>query len=261
MRSSKDTLEPLIEELRQKGGLRLKDAKHLCEVELGLYLLSKIAPAEPAAGAWTLFSGYPYAEMRGLTTVPGTEEALRAGRFSLWTLCRRSSWLEALQHYRTLNAKARAFSVPSNEGVSTARPTMGIGDDRWEIYDELLSKAPPFDGKLPPFAAEGPHRFQVGRSNRKVILPDVSGYEEPTGHDLHLNQVNAGKPLEILWEDIEGTAKMMDELEEAQTADNFKRGKWVERLGEVELFLRSGKSFRRRKKYQKFTIDRIQHML
>ncbi|ONI89321.1 hypothetical protein ALI144C_05095 [Actinosynnema sp. ALI-1.44] len=261
MRSGRSILKPLIRQLREKGGLRLKDAERLCEVELGLYLLSKIAPAEPAVSAWTLFSGYPYASTRGLTAVPGAAEAVRSGRFTLWTLSRRSSWLEAMQHYRNLNTSVRAFSIPSNDGTATVRPTTGIGDDRWDIYDALLGNAPPFEGEPPTFATEGVHRFPVGRSNRKVVLPHMSAFDLPIGHDLHRKQVNGGKPIEILWEDLEATAETMDDLEEILIADESKRGRWVERLGEVELFLPSGKSFRKRRPHQKFTIDRLQHLL
>ncbi|MEV7551938.1 hypothetical protein AB0N89_20145 [Amycolatopsis sp. NPDC089917] len=250
MRAHQKVLRSFYEELRDAGNLRLDEARLLCEVELGVYLHSKITPAEPISGAWTLFSGYPYVAARGFVKNGSMSGSLRAARFSLWTLRRKSAWTEALDTYRGFDRSVRAYAIDSQDRTATRLPTEGIADDRWTAYERLLKAAPPFAGSKISPAGDGEHRFPMGRETGYVELPDTDGLPGPAGHDLDHLPVSAGRPISVTWRKLLITAAEMDRVEPGKN--------WVRRLASVRLRtvrkggLRSAKRFK---------IDRIQHLL
>ncbi|MFY3807686.1 hypothetical protein, partial [Escherichia coli] len=64
----------------------------MCQVELALRLLERIAPEEPARGAYVMFGGYPFMSARGLSVTDAHTAMLLSGRHLLWTLRRRRTW-------------------------------------------------------------------------------------------------------------------------------------------------------------------------
>ncbi|NBH06791.1 hypothetical protein [Amycolatopsis sp. SID8362] len=247
MRDPAQVLMPVLAEL-EKRGLRPDQAALLCDVELGLLLHERLNPAEPVGAAWVLFCGIPYARGRGLVADAAAATSLRSARFTLWTLRRRTAWHDALDAYQKLDEKFRAFDVPGTTALVTRRPIAGIADERFDHYDRLLATAPPFKGGPATFAARGPHRFQAGRTTVRVDLPDTA-LDRPEGHDLGLRPAGEGKPIEVVWRELIGTARSMDEIEPHG---------WERRMRSVRLRTRGKLCFR---PASRFTIAGIEHLL
>ncbi|MET8840368.1 hypothetical protein ABZW67_09760 [Streptomyces rubiginosohelvolus] len=219
----------------------------LCQVEIGLHLQQRLMPDSPAAHAWVLFSGYPYATAWGVSLPPDGELMLRVGRYSLWTLRRRRAWREALERYQRLERPLRGFDV-SDPDQPAVRMETSVAAGRWRDYDDLLHKAPPPAGERLRTAEPGPHVFPVGRSLSVVDLPSVAPVPLIT-HDLDMVPPGKGEPLTFTLAELRRTAAEMDAR---------KYGDWVGRLDRMVLSTRKADGFA---PATDFTVDRVQHLL
>ncbi|WP_107116448.1 hypothetical protein [Streptomyces sp. NRRL F-4489] len=219
----------------------------LCQVEIGLRLQERLMPGTPAAHAWVLFSGYPFARESGIPLPPDSETVLRAGRYSMWTLRRRRAWREALERYQGINAVLRGFDVPDPDRPARRRP-LSVADDRWDTYDELLRVAPPFAGNRPPVAGPGLHAFPISRTMAVVNLPPAPP-GEPVRHDVDALPPRKGEALAFSFEELKKTAVRMDAIRNRD---------WAGRLGRLILSVRTENGF---ETANTFTVDRIQHLL
>lgn len=248
MRSTAEVLKPVMEALRASGDLRRSQLEALCEVEIGLHLQHEIMPDTPAVEAWALFSGYPFARAWGVGTSDDHERMLRTARYTLWTLRRRTAWLDALEAYQKLDRLLRGYDVSDPAQPAVGR-TISVAPERWKHYDRLLYQAPPFAGAALPAAKPGVHRFSVGRTTATICLPDTSGIDAPTSHNIYLPPNGEGQSLTFTWESLLGTAADLD----AKDCQN-----WVDRLRDIRLFTRTESSFERA---EEFSVSRIQHLL
>ncbi|WP_339151929.1 hypothetical protein WID27_07820 [Streptomyces sp. F41] len=248
MRDINRTLEEVIVRL-SAAAPQMKTAQlvTVCETELGLLLQEKIAADAPAADAWTLFSGYPFARAWGAVDTAGAQ-TLRNARHSLWTWGRRMAWTDALQEYRLLDRQLRGFEITDPALPAVRRPSLSVAPDRWSTYEGLLREAPAFAGKPMTFAAAGRHGFPIGRHVTTVSLPRTA-LPPPVGHDLAAPPVNGGEPLTFCWADLLDTAAFMDSVRWAN---------WEGRLQDIRPFTRKDGRFRRA---DRFTVAGIQHLL
>ncbi|MBD0711621.1 MULTISPECIES: hypothetical protein [unclassified Streptomyces] len=249
MRSLARALPRVLNELSTHAGPHV--GKHLlealCQVEIGLHLQGKLTPESPAAHAWVLFSGHEFAKARGVSHTPEHEAMLRVGRYSMWTLRRRRAWREALLHYQRFDPSLRAFDVPDPSLPATpGHPFVATG--RRATYDELLKAAPPLAGRQPDVAQEGPHAFPVSRTLAVVDLPSVPP-APLVAHDVDALPPGKGEPLTFCLDDLRETAAEMDDKRYAN---------WVGRLDDLVLSTSSGEGFVRA---ERFTVDRVQHLL
>lgn len=248
MRSTAEGFAPVITALRRVGELRSRELIRLCEVELGLRLQSYLIRDAPAADAWVLFSGYPFARAWEVIRDQQGEEMLRAARYSLWTLRRRTTWEAALRSYQLTDPPLRGYDVPDMSRPAVER-SPAFASDRWSHYDQLLRYAPPFTRTEISVAGEGPHRFPVGRHTVTVRLPGAKGMPPQTAHDLDLLPSGGGAPIRLRWQDLLETAAEMDKV--------LSRN-WVDRLRRTHLFTSSGGAFA---PDEEFSVSGVQHLL
>ncbi|MFI0167993.1 hypothetical protein [Streptomyces sp. NPDC017095] len=220
----------------------------LCQVETGLRLQERLMPDSPAVHAWVLFSGYPFAEAWGVPLPPDADAALRAGRYSMWTLRRRRAWREALERYQQSAAALRGYDVPDPDGPARRRE-VSVAADRWAAYDRLLRVAPPPTGDRPKVAGPGPHAFPLGHTTEVIDLPAVPA-GPPVAHDLDALPPGKGEPLTFDIDELTRTAARMDAVRDRD---------WAGRLGKLLLSVRTGHGFAEHAKT--FRVDRVQHLL
>jgi hypothetical protein len=248
MRSTARSLNEVVT-LLSKAAPKLKSARlvSLCEIEIGLFLQETFAADAPAADAWILFSGYPFAQAWGIVEA-AQELTLRTARHTLWTWGRRQAWSEALIEYQDLDRQLRGYDVARPDGPVARRSSLSVAPKRWDAYAQLLNQAPEFAGRPMTFAKAGRHAFPIGRHLASVHLPD-SALSSPVGHNLAELPVNGGKPLSFLWDDLLETAAFMDSVKFAN---------WVSRLQPIRLFTRRSGEFQRTDRLE---VARIQHLL
>ncbi|SDT42594.1 hypothetical protein SAMN05216371_2253 [Streptomyces sp. TLI_053] len=204
----------------------------LCQAELALRVLELIAPDEPAAGAYTLLAGYPFARAAGLAVVPEHDVMLTAARHLLWTLRRRRVWHQTLETYLALPERVRAYRVPQAGGP--ARPlTPTVASGRLAVYDTALAALPVFDRRELKLAPVGRSTFLDRRRPASVTFPPDLRPGSSRGHDLAAARSGSGAPIRLSRADLADTARWMDATELA--ADVEKPGHWARRLAELRL--------------------------
>ncbi|WP_405939915.1 hypothetical protein OG338_27550 [Streptomyces sp. NBC_00726] len=248
MRSTAKALHQVLKELHSTGTkLPRRKLVDLCEIELGLFLQEQLTPGAPAADAWTLFSGYPFAHERNEITEE-QEYLRRTARYALWAWGRRLAWSEALKEYKQQDRQLRAFEVPDLDAPASRRPSLSVAEDRWASYEHLLSQAPPFTGEPATFAGPGRYAFPIGRHLSTVLLPEREA-SAPPGHDLGRLPAHAGRPLTFKWKKLLVTAAAMDAR---------KPGGWVTRLKAIRLSTCRRRGFR---PARAFSVSGIEHLL
>ena len=248
MRSTSQSLREVTDPLSDAAPqLRPARLVFLCEIEIGLLLQEMFAADAPAADAWLLFSGYPFARVWGAVDEAG-QQALHTARYTLWTWARRRAWNEALLEYQRLDRQLRGYEISDPNRPAVRRPSVSVAPSRWDIYRRLLRTAPVFTGQPRPFAKAGWHAFPIGRHLATVHLPKCS-LPPPAGHDLAAPPVNAGRGITFRWDKLLKTAAYMDYVRPAN---------WTGRLRAIHLFIRGARKFKRTKR---FDVTRIQHLL
>ncbi|MFI7103664.1 hypothetical protein ACIBK8_30470 [Streptomyces sp. NPDC050161] len=228
--------------------VRRTELEELCLVELGLHLQQTWMPHSPAAQAWVLFSGYPYAAASGVPLPPDAEHVRWTVRHALWALCRPRAWHEALERYQRHIDPLRGFDVTDLDQPAVRRP-LSVALDRWSVYDALLYKAPPLVGRRPEPAGTGPHAFSMGRSLPVVNLPPAPS-APLIAHDVDTPPPGGGEPLTFRLADLEETAAAMDVRQPGRN--------WVRTLRSFDLSTRTAEGFGRS---DRFTVEGIQHLL
>lgn len=227
----------------------------LCQVELALRLLERLAPSEPAGSAYILLGGYPFALAAGLVNGEEDEMALAAARHLLWTLRRNRSWQLALEAYRTLPERLRAYHAPDDKSPACAlRPT--VAPDRLETYDAALAGLPPFARKDLPLAPPGRSTFTERRRLTSVTFPEELRPDPATGHDLATGRPGNGARITLKRQELTEVARWMDAEE---TRLDAPPGNWEARLADLRFALRDtdGHTFSER---DELTLDGLLHL-
>lgn len=205
---------------------------HLCQVELALRLMWRLAPDEPAQGAYTLLGGYPFAHAAGLVRSDEHETMLIAARHLLWRLRRRRAWQQALDSYRLVPERLRAYEVPTEPApVRPLIPT--IASDRHVHYDAALSRLPGHIRKPLPLAPAGRSGFVEQRRAASVTIPQSLVFDRTPGHDISRGRPGGGKPIVLTREELAATARWMDDKE--REAKIERPGNWAARLDELRF--------------------------
>ncbi|MFD7585681.1 hypothetical protein ACFV84_09680 [Kitasatospora sp. NPDC059811] len=228
----------------------------LCQVELGLRLLERIAPDESADSVWTLLSGYPFALASGLGITPSDQEILYNARQLLWTLRRRRLWQQSLEAYRRLPERLRAYRVPVHGGPAHwVEPRIAGG--RLALYDNALDSSAPFSRTPLPPATAGSHRFTEQRRYASVTIPEGLALSAPNGHDLKAGRPGEGGPIDVPLAELMVTAQWMDQQEPGPAQH---QNHWEERLNNLRLDTRHSDGVR----FEPATVlrlDQLVHMV
>ncbi|GGZ14321.1 hypothetical protein GCM10010387_03030 [Streptomyces inusitatus] len=203
----------------------------LCRVELGLYLLERLRPGEPAIAAWTLLSGYPFALVADRT--PERERMLRVARHLLWTLRRRRTWERALRQYASFPAEVRGYRITDLDAPAR-REDVSIASDRWMVYERTLTSVPPFHRRQRLAIAEPgrSYRFPQDKLLTSVRLPEHLPVSAARPHTLQ-PPPKVGLPVETTWDELLATAEWMDK----KLGITDRRKTWRGRVLRIELDL------------------------
>ncbi|MFJ2033742.1 hypothetical protein [Streptosporangium sp. NPDC087985] len=243
MRNTESWYRPLVSDVsgfwpQEQGGIR---PALLFQVELGLRLMERLAPEQPADGVWVLLGGYPFAHASGLTTTEGEEQLLVSARHLLWTLRRRRMWLQSLETYRELPERLRGYRLPSMDGPARrVEPSVATG--RFATYDAALEGMPGFAQRELPLASPGSHRFVERRRITSVTLPKSLRPAPAPGHELTARAVREDRPLPVPLAELADTARWMDDIERRLDAERRlgrRLGNWERRLAALRLDTRT----------------------
>ncbi|MFI6630743.1 hypothetical protein ACIBI7_17885 [Nonomuraea fuscirosea] len=205
---------------------------HLCQVELALRLLQRLAPGKPAEGIYALLGGYPFARAAGLARTAEHDTMLIAARHLLWTLRRRRAWHQALDLYRQVPARLRAYDIPEVGGPAL-QLTPTIAFDRVTVYDDALTRLPQHARKPLPLAPAGRSGFMDRRRPTSVTIPEELVFAPVPGHDLARGRPGGGAPLTIKRSELLATAVWMDEREGELGVE--RPGNWEKRINELRF--------------------------
>lgn len=259
MRSEGKWHAPITEEVARHWPDNLGDVPvaRLAEVELGLYLMERVVPGEPAIAGWTLLGGYPFARAFGYGQTAEHQQLLRVARHYLWSMRRRRQWQRALEAYRQVPDHLRGYQLATEDQPATRR-AVTVAATRWATYEQALRKAPPFARKDLKVAGAGQHRFVTGRHQHResVRIPDTLPFARPPGHDLDREPAGGGKPVTFTLEELRRTAEWMDT--KLAGRDDARPSNWQGRLARVELHIRDGAGFTAS---DTMTIDQLLHIV
>ncbi|GGZ46522.1 MULTISPECIES: hypothetical protein [Streptomyces rochei group] len=239
MRDRESWHRPVSRELAQvwsglPAGLEGVKPVHVCQVELALRLLQRLAPQEPAEGAYTLLGGYPFARAAGLASTDEHDRMLTAARHLLWTLRRGRAWRQSLESYRLVPERLRAYDVPEPREQSAPRlllPTVAAG--RIAVYDRALGRIPDFVRRPLPLAPAGRSSFRELRRAASVTIPASLVLERPAGHDLSADRAGRSAALTVTRAELTETARWMDVTERGVGVERL--GHWEARLAELRI--------------------------
>ncbi|MEW2163470.1 signal recognition particle [Streptomyces sp. NPDC007084] len=204
-------------------------AARLCRVELGLYLLERLCPGEPAIAAWTVLGGYPFALVKDRT--PERERMLRVARHLLWMLRRRRTWERALRQYASFPAEVRGYQITDLD-TAARREDVSIASERWQVYEQALTSAPRFHRRQElKIAKPGrSYRFPQGKLLTSIRLPEHLPVGAVRPHSL-LPPPKAGHSIETTWDELLATAEWMD----GRLGITDPRKTWRNRVLRIEL--------------------------
>ncbi|MFF2656292.1 hypothetical protein ACFVUH_02890 [Kitasatospora sp. NPDC058032] len=232
---------------------------HLCQVELGLRVLERLAPEEAAEGAYTLFGGYPFARTAGFAATASDEALLVVARHLLWTLRRGHAWRQALEVYRQVPAEVCAYALPPTGAAEPPRPRVpALAPDRIGRYDDTLSRLPDFVRRPLTLAPGGRSTFREQRRAASVDIPEELVFERPLGHDLVAGRTGGAAPLAVSRDELIEVARWMDRTERDEKVD--RPGHWERRTSELTIALRDqdGGGFTDR---DELRLDGLLHMV
>lgn len=216
-----------------KGTTLIKglSAKQICEVELGLYLLSQIAPNAPARALWVLLTGYDF-------PLPELQNLSRTQR-NMWNIVRHillyfksaRHWEEMLERYLDVNERLRLYDIDSNYEHFTKR-IISIAAKREEVYCRIAQQPLPHVMRKIQWATAGNTYLHVDRRKRThVTIPaDMPLPPLPSGHNL------LGKgcrpPIKVPWSELLVTAQWMDDR---LSQEGYPKRDWYKTLARVRL--------------------------
>ncbi|MDW8145208.1 MAG: hypothetical protein RMJ48_02745 [Roseiflexaceae bacterium] len=230
MRDYRAWAEPLVSQLRthwpEDAALRPYDC---CTIELGLYVIQRLAPDMPAHALWTLLIGYPFPS---ISSAPADHQrALHIARMLLPFFRGPFPWKRALERYRRLPEMIRGYDV-DDQCARFRQQSPAIASDRWKTYDQALSQAPRYrQHRLRP-ASAGQYRFQNDEFWEDMPIPESLVFPPSKAHPLDAPHQRA--PISVTWDDLIETARWMDR---EAAARGLPPERWEQRLARVQLEL------------------------
>lgn len=206
-------------------------AKQICEVELGLYLLSQLALNVPARAFWVLLTGYKFPLPEIQTLSRKQQHMWGIVRNILWHYKNSRQWEEMLEHYCNVDERLRLYDIDAKFEYFTIR-TISIESQREEIYHKIATQPLPYTTQKIRWAtADKTYICADKRTRTHVTIPaDISLPMPPQGHNL--NGKTLRSPLRIPWKDLLETAQWMD----SQLAQKgFPRRDWYDTMFRIRL--------------------------
>lgn len=230
-------------------------AQTFCEVELGISVVQALMPNEPVYSLWVLLEGYPFPVLDQYNWTPDQLQILASARHLLTYYRSPYPWKQDLAKYLKVSERIRGFDI-SASGQLTQRQ-IAFCSDRFDVYTDTLAKLPPYK-KLPVrWAQAGTYRFNVGRTQSSVSIPEQLIFDPPlSGHQLTRSSHSGA--ISVEWSELMATARWMDTRLTALGRDRDAR--WEVRLERVqlEMFNADGTQL---SKSDRLTISGLVHMI
>ncbi|MEU1724778.1 hypothetical protein [Nonomuraea sp. NPDC005692] len=206
-------------------------------VELGLHVIELVNRQLAPIDGWPLFGGYPFSRARGI--VPSRpddrlRQILRAARYHLESMHRREVWRSALQRYRQLPPRHRLYDFAESLAWPAVQREPSLAAHRLELYDALLSSAPPFTTSRITIAEPGPHLFH-GRTSGAQYITIPEDLPPPVDSRLPLEVQHLRKPFNQPVEALRQTAKKMADLDQSNEGQSKALRDWESRYLAMEL--------------------------
>jgi hypothetical protein len=207
----------------------------LLDIELAIYLGTRVMPARPVRDLWTLLSGYPYEEAFGDVRSDDARLMIRRARHFLWDRSRRYTWHNSLHMYLKVDITLRGYTFASIDDLpEPLKPTPA--HNRNDVYERLLTQPPPLERRELPIAGAGDQLFYVRDQRHSVNIPaNLIGLRPLAGHDTNAVPMGQGEPITVTMDELEAAASAMDSTEAGTTG---KTNDWKKRLKRVELLVR-----------------------
>ena len=206
------------------------DAAQLCDVELGLYLLSRVAPQERGDALPAFLQGTNF----GWSASCAREIAV--ARHLLIGFRSPQIWQRALQKYAECPDNLRGFASGDDQ-IWREKP-VSVEPQRFALYAQTLNSDVAHRSAETTWAQAGAHRFALGGVQVSADIPASLCFDAATPHPFAARPVNA--PFHIGWSDLLETARWMDETETARGVPvGETAGRWRTRLERVQLRLRA----------------------
>ena len=212
------------------------DAAQVCDVELGLTLLNRVAPLETGAALPAFLQGTDFGWSADCARPVAVARHLLIGFRSP------QIWQRLLQKYAACPDHLRGFERGAGE-IWREKP-VSVEPHRGALYAQTLQSPAEHRETQIVWAQPGAQRFGLNGVQVSAHLPASLCFDAPAPHDFAARASNA--PFQIAWADLLETARWMDETEAARgVPDGEAAGHWLTRLGRVELLLRTadGASF------------------
>lgn len=212
---------------RNWNGTSMVSPGEMCRIELGLYLLARCAPDEPATSLWTLLTGHPFVSSESSAAV---RHMIFNGRHLLQRFKSRAAWGEALDRYRGVKDSLRGYNLDAKKEKFTQR-MVAYGRNRFDLYEVALAGTLPFVRRDVEWAEAGSYRSADKRGNAYGLdVPDAACFNPPERH-YDLKQTRKRTPLTAKWGELVKTARWMDETEASL---GLPPNMWEHRLSRVD---------------------------
>lgn len=189
-------------------GLEMRPS-HFCSVELGLFFMEQVLPNEPIGSLWAVLTGYPYPQISAAYLNQMQRQIVRSIRYYLPFYRNRTVWNKALKLYMAIPAQLRGYQLDlSDQSLVRRQPAIAV--DRWTIYQATLNKLPNYRQAAIKWASHGHYRF--AHYQRQIALEIPADLALPSlPRPQQLPQRLANPPIQVTWQELERTAKWMDE--------------------------------------------------
>ncbi|WP_376797411.1 hypothetical protein [Thermogemmatispora sp.] len=185
--------------------------REIVEVELGLTLLSELAPGSSARSLWALLTGYSFP--LPASGCPPSEKVrmVSIARHLLLPFKSPRRWEQALARYCKVSERLRLYDVDLQTGRYCLR-AVSLYPERQALYAQLYRQPVPHVERKLRMATAGRYRCSDGRRRVAVtIADDLPLPGPPQGYQLPRRDQHPA--LTISWEELIATAGWMDEEE------------------------------------------------
>lgn len=160
-----------------------------CDIELGLYLMSQLAPATPARALWTLLTGYAFPIAQTQLWSKQHYQMLGNARYILTQFRSEYSWKRALGHYRQIDELLRGYDIYEALEAFYDRE-ISFCSDRKHIYAKALQQPLPHRKESVRWADTGRYQCSDRGYRISVEIPDDLVFPPPTATCTQLSREN-----------------------------------------------------------------------
>jgi hypothetical protein len=226
----------------------------LCEIELGLYLLSRLSPEIKADELWVYLTGYPFPILVNGGLTIEQRQMIGNARHLLPSFKRRYLWERALSRYRQFEERLRLYMVEKDYRFS--RRDVTVCANRCDDYERALREQVLHARRSIKQAEEGNYWYSRHLFWNAVKIPSNLVFDNPIGHDLDGRGDHSA--LTVSWLELLETACWMDS--EYRSRGLHSETNWEKRLKRVRLecFTKNGTTF---EQAQSLTFNGVMHLI